>query len=147
MLLVGDLGLGVVTEFAQRFPKQFLNIGVAEQNMAGVALPADFVILLIINNIINLIINSVNNRLRTFNEIAQICRYSKCYTCYCHHFLKELKMKKNNSTMTLKEAFDYYFKKEPQMLIWIIIICFLTVMTILVFDGKFPVNCGLTWNI
>jgi len=37
MLLVGDLGFGVVTEFARRFPKQFLNVGVAEQNMAGVA--------------------------------------------------------------------------------------------------------------
>ena len=37
MLLVGDLGFGVVTEFAQKFPKQFVNIGVAEQNMAGIA--------------------------------------------------------------------------------------------------------------
>ena len=37
MLLVGDLGFGVVTNFAKRFPKQFLNVGVAEQNMAGVA--------------------------------------------------------------------------------------------------------------
>ena len=37
MLVVGDLGFGVVTEFAERFPKQFLNVGVAEQNMAGVA--------------------------------------------------------------------------------------------------------------
>jgi transketolase len=36
-LLVGDLGFGVVTDFAKRFPKQFLNVGVAEQNMAGVA--------------------------------------------------------------------------------------------------------------
>jgi transketolase len=37
MLLVGDLGFGVVTDFAKKFPKQFLNVGVAEQNMAGVA--------------------------------------------------------------------------------------------------------------
>lgn len=37
MLLVGDLGFGVVVDFAKRFPKQFLNVGVAEQNMAGVA--------------------------------------------------------------------------------------------------------------
>lgn len=37
MLLVGDLGFGVVVDFAERFPKQFLNVGVAEQNMAGVA--------------------------------------------------------------------------------------------------------------
>lgn len=37
MLLVGDLGFGVVVDFAKRFPKQFLNVGVAEQNMTGVA--------------------------------------------------------------------------------------------------------------
>ena len=36
-LVVGDLGFGVVTDFAQRFPRQFLNAGVAEQNMTGVA--------------------------------------------------------------------------------------------------------------
>lgn len=36
-LVVGDLGYSVVEEFARRFPKQFLNVGVAEQNMTGVA--------------------------------------------------------------------------------------------------------------
>lgn len=36
-LIVGDLGFGVVEEFAQRFPKRFLNAGVAEQNMTGLA--------------------------------------------------------------------------------------------------------------
>jgi transketolase len=36
-LITGDLGFGVLEEFAQRFPSQFLNIGVAEQNMTGVA--------------------------------------------------------------------------------------------------------------
>jgi transketolase len=36
-LVVGDLGFGVVTDFARRFPQQFLNAGVAEQNMTGVA--------------------------------------------------------------------------------------------------------------
>jgi transketolase len=36
-LVVGDLGFGVVTDFAKRFPRQFLNAGVAEQNMTGIA--------------------------------------------------------------------------------------------------------------
>ena len=36
-LLVGDLGYGVVEPFAQRFPDRFINVGVAEQNMTGVA--------------------------------------------------------------------------------------------------------------
>jgi transketolase len=37
MLITGDLGFGVLTEFARRFPNQYLNAGVAEQNMAGLA--------------------------------------------------------------------------------------------------------------
>jgi transketolase len=37
MLLTGDLGFGVLTKFAEEFPKQYLNVGVAEQNMTGVA--------------------------------------------------------------------------------------------------------------
>jgi transketolase len=36
-LIVGDLGFGVVESFARRFPDRFLNAGVAEQNMTGVA--------------------------------------------------------------------------------------------------------------
>ena len=36
-LLVGDLGFGVVEPFMQKFPDRFLNAGVAEQNMTGVA--------------------------------------------------------------------------------------------------------------
>lgn len=37
MLITGDLGFGVLTEFSKKYPKQFLNVGVAEQNMIGVA--------------------------------------------------------------------------------------------------------------
>ena len=37
MLLTGDLGYSVIEPFAQRFPTRFLNVGVAEQNMVGVA--------------------------------------------------------------------------------------------------------------
>ena len=36
-LLVGDLGYHVVEPFAQEFPDRFLNVGIAEQNMAGIA--------------------------------------------------------------------------------------------------------------
>lgn len=36
-LVVGDLGFGVVEEFAKKFPNQFFNSGVAEQNMMGFA--------------------------------------------------------------------------------------------------------------
>lgn len=36
-LIVGDLGYHVVEPFAKEFPTRFLNVGIAEQNMAGVA--------------------------------------------------------------------------------------------------------------
>ena len=36
-LIVGDLGFSVVEPFANEFPKRFLNAGVAEQNMTGLA--------------------------------------------------------------------------------------------------------------
>ena len=36
-LVTGDLGFGVLTGFASRHPRQYLNAGVAEQNMTGIA--------------------------------------------------------------------------------------------------------------
>jgi transketolase len=36
-LLVGDLGFSVVEPFKELFPDRFLNVGIAEQNMAGIA--------------------------------------------------------------------------------------------------------------
>ncbi|MEQ1760385.1 MAG: transketolase C-terminal domain-containing protein [Vicinamibacterales bacterium] len=37
MLMTGDLGFGVIESFARAYPKRFINAGVAEQNMTGVA--------------------------------------------------------------------------------------------------------------
>ncbi len=37
VLVVGDLGYSVVEPFADRFPNRFINAGVAEQNMTGLA--------------------------------------------------------------------------------------------------------------
>ena len=37
VLIVGDLGYGVVEPFKEKFPDRFFNAGVAEQNMAGLA--------------------------------------------------------------------------------------------------------------
>ena len=37
MLLVGDLGFSFCEAFAQEFPDRFINCGIAEQNMIGVA--------------------------------------------------------------------------------------------------------------
>lgn len=37
VLLTGDLGFSVMEPFAERFPERFFNVGVAEQNMVGMA--------------------------------------------------------------------------------------------------------------
>jgi len=36
-LLVGDVGFSLVEPYAQEFPRRFVNIGIAEQNMVGIA--------------------------------------------------------------------------------------------------------------
>jgi transketolase len=37
LLVNGDLGFGVLTEFIARFPNQYVNAGIAEQNMTAIA--------------------------------------------------------------------------------------------------------------
>lgn len=37
VLLVGDLGYSVIEDFARDFPDRFYNVGIAEQNMIGIA--------------------------------------------------------------------------------------------------------------
>ena len=37
VLLTGDLGFAVLEPFAEEFPDRFFNVGVAEQNMLGLA--------------------------------------------------------------------------------------------------------------
>lgn len=37
ILITGDLGFGVLNNFANKLPKQYINAGVAEQNMTGIA--------------------------------------------------------------------------------------------------------------
>ncbi|NQV78151.1 MAG: transketolase [Lutibacter sp.] len=37
VLITGDLGFGVLDNFIKKYPKQFINAGVAEQNMTGIA--------------------------------------------------------------------------------------------------------------
>lgn len=37
ILITGDLGFGVLTSFSENYPDQFINAGVAEQNMTAVA--------------------------------------------------------------------------------------------------------------
>ncbi len=36
-LITGDLGFGVITPFCEKFPERFINAGIAEQTMTGIA--------------------------------------------------------------------------------------------------------------
>jgi len=36
-LIVADMGLGIVEQFQKEFPDRFINVGIAEQNMIGIA--------------------------------------------------------------------------------------------------------------
>ena len=38
ILITGDLGFGVLDNFIEKYPKQFINTGVAEQNMRALLL-------------------------------------------------------------------------------------------------------------
>ena len=38
VLLTADLGYGALEPFAELFPNRFINVGVAEQNMMGLAI-------------------------------------------------------------------------------------------------------------
>ena len=37
ILLTGDLGFGVLDNYKKNFPDNYINVGVAEQNMSGIA--------------------------------------------------------------------------------------------------------------
>ena len=37
LFLTGDLGYTVIEPFSQKFPERFFNVGVAEQNLVGIA--------------------------------------------------------------------------------------------------------------
>jgi hypothetical protein len=58
------------------------------------------------------------------------------------------KPKKNfnqiSTLMTPQEAYDYYVKKHPVLLIWIVFILILTTLTLIVWDGSIPVSSGLS---
>jgi hypothetical protein len=58
------------------------------------------------------------------------------------------KNKKNNSRMTPKEAFEYYFIKHPFELLVIILFMILVTMSIATWDGTMPTCVGptVTWG-
>jgi transketolase len=98
-LVVGDLGYSVVEEFAKRFPRQFLNAGVAEQNMTGLATGLAFagriVFTYSIANFATLrcleqIRNDVCYHRASVKVVAVGCGYAYGPHGYTHHGLEDL---------------------------------------------------------
>jgi transketolase len=98
-LVVGDLGYSVVEEFAQRFPRQFLNAGVAEQDMTGLATGLAFagrvVFTYSIANFATLrcleqIRNDVCYHRASVKIVAVGCGYAYGAHGYTHHGLEDL---------------------------------------------------------
>ena len=69
-LICGDLGYSVLEPFAQRFPDRFLNAGIAEQNMVGMAAGLS-------REGYNVFVYSIGN-FPTLRAMEQI-RYDVCY--------------------------------------------------------------------
>ncbi|MBX2995761.1 MAG: hypothetical protein KF681_13100 [Bdellovibrionaceae bacterium] len=69
-LLVGDLGFSVVENFQTKFPDRFLNVGIAEQNMIGIAAGLSM-------EGFNVYVYSIGN-FATLRCLEQI-RYDVCY--------------------------------------------------------------------
>ena len=85
-LITGDLGFGVLTPFAEEFPDRFINAGIAEQNMTGVAagmgLEGKKVVTYSIANF---------PTLRCLEQIRNDCAYHKSNTKICKICLLENK--------------------------------------------------------
>ncbi|MDR2438306.1 MAG: hypothetical protein LBE12_02895 [Planctomycetaceae bacterium] len=58
-------------------------------------------------------------------------------------YLQEKLNYKKQSLMTFQEAYDYYVKKHPVLLIWIIVILIVTALTAAFWDGSIPVSHGI----
>lgn len=134
-LVVGDVGYSVIEPFAEKYPKQFLNSGIAEQNMtgmaAGLAIEGYKVITYSIANF---------NTIRCLEQIRNdICYHNLDVTIasvgggfvygsagYSHHAVQDIAMLGSLPNMTLllpgdaKETdfcMDYVFKnKNPKYL-------------------------------
>lgn len=116
-LLVGDVGYSVIEPYVEKYPKQFFNAGVAEQNMtgmaAGLALEGYKVLTYSIANF---------NTVRCLEQIRNdICYHNLDVTVvsvgggfvygsagYSHHLIQDISMLGSLSNMTLLLPADQY---------------------------------------
>ncbi len=98
-LVTGDIGFSVLERFAERFPERFLNAGIAEQNMmgvaAGLALSGNIVYVYSIANFTTMrCIEQIRNDVCYHNLPVRIISVGGgfCYATqgYTHHALEDL---------------------------------------------------------
>ena len=114
-LVVGDLGFSVIEEFANEFPDRFLNAGVAEQTMIGVAsglASVGFsVFVYSIGNFptmrcIEQIRNDVCYHKRSVTVVSVGAGFSYGYLGYTHHAIEDIAVMRALPNMTVYSPSD-----------------------------------------
>lgn len=114
-LVVGDLGFSVIEEFANEFPDRFLNAGVAEQTMIGVAsglASVGFsVFVYSIGNFptmrcIEQIRNDVCYHKRSVTVVSVGAGFSYGYLGYTHHAIEDMAVMRALPNMTVYSPSD-----------------------------------------
>jgi transketolase len=121
MLITGDLGFGVLNDYSQRLPKQFLNAGVAEQNMTqlatGLALEGHIVFTYSIGNFPTLrcleqIRNDAGYHKANVNVVCVGGGFSYGSLGMSHHATEDLAILRAIPTMTCVAPGDDFESKE-----------------------------------
>ena len=109
-LLSGDLGFSVLEPFIEKFPERFSNVGVAEQNMAGVAAGLamsgnQVFIYSIANFAVMRCLEQIRNDICYHNANVVVVSVGGgfCYGSqgYTHHGLEDLGVMRSMSNMTV----------------------------------------------
>lgn len=117
ILLVADIGFGVVDEFKKNNPNQFFNIGISEQNMAGIAtglaLSGKKVFCYSIGNFTSLrslefIRNGACYHNLDVNFISGGSGYSYGSLGYSHHAIEDLSIMRSLPNMTVYSPSSFY---------------------------------------
>lgn len=115
MLLVGDLGYNVVEGFRDKFPNRFINVGIAEQNMAavaaGLALSGNMVFTYSIGNFATLrameqIRNDICYHHANVKILAVGCGFAYGDLGMTHHATEDIAMMRSLPNMTVYAPSD-----------------------------------------
>ncbi|MBQ5345074.1 MAG: hypothetical protein J6F33_07760 [Acidaminococcaceae bacterium] len=116
MMMTGDLGFGVLDEFQSKFPNRFINVGIAEQNMAavasGLALEGNMVFMYSIGNFSTLrCVEQIRNDICYHNANVKIlsvgCGFSYGKLGMTHHATENIAMMRSLPNMQIYAPCDY----------------------------------------